>query len=121
MFNRFVMIAFSLFFLGCTREPTTPREEAEQAQEDLEAAREKAADIIAESEAEAVDMIADAQDDAKQEVRDAKREADAMIRDAESELSRKLDKLGQREAIVKPAPTTETEPITPTDAVPSPQ
>ncbi|WP_345682833.1 hypothetical protein [Novipirellula caenicola] len=81
--------------LGCQSEPTTPREEAEQAQENLEAARERAAEIVAESEEEAVDMIADAREEAAAEVRDAKEKAKTMVQDAEEELTLKLNELSE--------------------------
>ncbi|EMI17441.1 secreted protein [Rhodopirellula maiorica SM1] len=81
--------------LGCQSEPTTPREEAEQAQENLESARERAAEIVAESEEEAVDIIADAREEAAAEVRDAKETAETMVQDAEEELTVKLNDLSE--------------------------
>tara|TARA_R110002073_G_scaffold7245_11_gene41395 strand:+ start:1197 stop:1562 length:366 start_codon:yes stop_codon:yes gene_type:complete len=85
--------ALTVCCVGCQSEPTTPREEAEQAQENLESARERAAELVAESEEEAVDIIADAREEAAAEVRDAKREAESIVQNAEEELTLKLNDL----------------------------
>ncbi len=84
-----------LLIVGCNSEPTTPREQAEQAQEDLQAAREQATRIINESEEEAVDIVADAREAAREQVQDAKQEAADIVADAEQNLNQKLDALSR--------------------------
>lgn len=101
-----IQIAVSVFliaFAGCQGEPTTPREEAEQAQENLEDARVRAAEMLAESEEDAVEIIADAKEDAQEEIQDGKREAAEIISDAKQELTETLDKLSDP-PIVEPKP-----------------
>jgi hypothetical protein len=83
----------SLSSVGCDQEPTTLREEAEQAQEELEETREDAAEMVDETEEDAVDNLADARQDAKENIREAKREATEMVEAAEADLDRKLEQL----------------------------
>lgn len=111
-FARVGLIALGLLVSGCRNEPSTLREEAEQAQENLEAAREEAADLIAESEEEAVEVVVDARQDAEEMVRDAKQQASSLVQDAEQDLTQKLDELGD--------PTAINPPVTPEPDVPAP-
>src|SRR6056297_1271525 len=105
-----ILVAASLLICGCDSEPTTLREEAEMAQENLADAREEAAEIVAESEEDAVEMVADARQDAQQEVADAQGEATAMIQNAKQDLDRKMQQLESTETIVseEPIPTDES-------------
>ncbi|WP_145391593.1 ATP synthase subunit B family protein [Stieleria neptunia] len=105
---RYLAAAWCLLIVGCQGEPTTLREEAEQAQENLEDARVQAAEVIADSEEEAVDIVADARVEAKEEMQDAKREAAKMISDAKEELTEKLDALG-KSSTVDPRPSEDAE------------
>jgi F0F1-type ATP synthase membrane subunit b/b' len=103
-------LVLCLTFLGCQNEPMTPREEAEQAQDNLEKARVHAAEVIAESEEEAVEIIADAKADAQEEVKDATRQASEIISDAKEDLTQKLNELGETPQIqlqpsLEPKPT----------------
>ncbi len=90
--------------VGCDNEPTTLREEAEQAQEKLEEAREEAAEIVSESEEEAVQRMADAREKAQDELEQARQEATGMVREAETDLQRKMDQLGEVELEPEPTP-----------------
>ncbi len=90
-----IAISLCLGICGCQNEPTTLREEAEQAQENLEVAREKAVEVIAESEEEAVEIVADARLEAQEEMQEAKREAGNIIADAKENLTEKLNELGE--------------------------
>lgn len=82
--------------LGCDDKPVTPREEAEQAQEELAEAREDAADLIDDAEQEAIDTLADAREEATHEVDSAKQDAEEMVSNAEENLEQKLDQLGDQ-------------------------
>ncbi|EMB18656.1 hypothetical protein [Rhodopirellula europaea] len=93
--------------IGCQSEPTTMREQAEQAQENLEAARDKAAEIVAESEEEAVERVAEARDEARDDIIEAKREASELIEDAKQNLEYRLDELADEKEILVSPDTTE--------------
>ncbi|KAA5541353.1 ATP synthase F0 subunit B [Roseiconus nitratireducens] len=104
------ILSFSLFAAGCGREePQTLREQAQAAQEELEQAREDAAELIADSEDEAVEILSDARDDAEQEVRDAKQEADEMVNQAERKLNQKLEQLTEDELVKPETQTSQTD------------
>ncbi len=94
-----VIILFCLCIWGCQNEPTTLREEAERAQENLEVAREQAAEVIADSEEEAVEIVADARQKSREGIQEAKREAGNIIADAKENLTDKLDELGESTVI----------------------
>ena len=98
-----------LVMTGCDSEPTTLREQAELAQENLAEAREDASDMIAESEEDAVQILADARQEAKEEVGDARREADELVDQAKLKLDAKLEVLQDTESIIEgqPAPSDE--------------
>lgn len=81
---------------GCQSEPTTLREEAEQARENLSETREEAAEIVDEAQEDAVDNLADARQDASENIDEAKRDAEQMVEEAETELDQKLNQLGDQ-------------------------
>lgn len=89
------LFVLTSFALGCNREPETPREKAERAQEELENAREEAAEKIAEAEEDAVETVADAREEAEADLRRAKRNAADKVEDAERELEKQLDELSE--------------------------
>jgi len=96
------LFAFSLTALaGCgSDEPLNDREEAEVAQEDLEDAREEAADVIAEAEEDSVEILSEAQGEAEQ-----------MVQEAKTTYERELEDLRQPpESEVEPLPE-ETAPV----------
>lgn len=91
----FGIALLSALLCGCQSEPTTLRGEAELAQEELEDARARAAEVIAESEEDAVEMVADARQDAGQSIQDANVEASQTVANAEQKLNEKLNQLGE--------------------------
>lgn len=97
-----------LALVGCQNEPMTLREQAEQAQENLQDAREQATEVIAESEEQAVDIVADARADAQQKMQQGKRQAADIIADAKSELTEKLDELSASQNL-QPKPDDDAE------------
>ncbi|TWT48037.1 hypothetical protein Pla22_50370 [Rubripirellula amarantea] len=97
-----------LAIAGCQGEPTTLREEAELAQENLDDARQRAAELVAESEADAVEIVADARDAAEERILDAKRDANVIVADAQEELTEKLDELSEKR-VVEPVPVDDSD------------
>lgn len=120
-FRIVVLFAATAFAVGCNQEPETPREKAEQAQKELEKAREDAAEMIAEAEDEAVETVSDAREDAESDLQKAKREAAEKVEKAERDLEDELDQLSDpgfvedeppavREEAVVEEPATEEPP-----------
>ncbi|EMI45123.1 hypothetical protein [Rhodopirellula sp. SWK7] len=107
-----ISLCLRLLSLGCSGEPDTLRGQAEQAQQELEEAREDAASIIAESEENAVEIVADAREEAREQIEDAKREASEAVTDAEQKLERKIEALKQSTVVDDPE---QTNPVTETD------
>ncbi len=97
------MNAFAIAIIlsvGCQSEPSTLREQAEQAQENLEQAREEAAEIVADSEEDAVEMVADARENASDKIQQAQQKATGMVASAKKGLDQKLDELSAEQSVV---------------------
>jgi len=101
------MFAAALTALGGCQsdEPMSDREEAEVAQEDLEDAREEAADVIAEAEEESVEVLSEAQGEAKQMVQEAKQTYERELEDLRQPPEVDVEPLPEESVPVERTPT----------------
>ncbi|OYP33106.1 hypothetical protein [Rhodopirellula sp. MGV] len=108
-------LAAPLLLVGCGN-PDSPLGEARQAQEDLEEAREEAAEMVSDAESDAVETIADAKEAAERQIQNAKEDAGEMVEQAKQKLDTKLQQLQTLPVEQRPQSDASQNPTPPANA-----